>query len=92
MYTSDVFKKQTFTFWDLTPTGTEVSLKSKNLVNEKNLNTASSIIILVFSLPTFIFSSLLITHSKLLVFIILINIILYLLIYNFISKNLKFKK
>ena len=67
-------------------------VKSKNLVNEKNLNTVSSIIILVYSLPTFIFSSLLITHSKLLVFIILINIILYLLIYNFISKNLKFKK
>ena len=67
-------------------------LKSKNLINGKYLNSVSSIIILVFNLPTFIFSSLLMTHSKLLVFIILINIILYLLIYNFISKNLKFKK
>jgi len=67
-------------------------VKSKNLINGKYLNTVSSIIILVFNLPTFIFSSLLMTHSKLLVFIILINIILYLLIYNFISKNLIFKK
>ena len=67
-------------------------VKSKNLINGRYLNTVSSIIILVFNLPTFIFSTLLMTHSKLLVFIILINIILYLLIYNFISKNLKFKK
>jgi len=67
-------------------------VKSKNLINGKYLNTVSSIIILVFNLPTFIFSSLLMTHSQILVFIILTNIILYVLIYNLISKNLKFKK
>lgn len=67
-------------------------VKSKNLINEKYLNSVSSIIILAFNLPTFIFSSLLITHSQTLIFIILTNIILYILFYIFISKNLKFKK
>ena len=67
-------------------------VKSKNLINGKYLNTVSSIIILVFNLPTFIFSSLLMTHSQILLFIILTNIILYILIYNLILKNLKFKK
>ena len=67
-------------------------IKSKNLLTVKYINTISSIIILVFCLPTFIFSSLFIIHSKLLLLIILINIILYLVIYKLISKNLKFKK
>ena len=67
-------------------------VKSKNLIDGKYLNSVSSIIILVFNLPTFIFSSLLMKHSQILVFIILINIILYILIYIIISKKLKFKK
>jgi UDP-N-acetylmuramyl pentapeptide phosphotransferase/UDP-N-acetylglucosamine-1-phosphate transferase len=66
--------------------------RSKNLICDKYLNTTSSIIILTFNLPTFISSSLLMTHSQILVFIIFANMILYVLIYNFISKNLKFKK
>ena len=67
-------------------------IKSKNLINGKYLNTISSIIILVFNFPTFVFSSLLMAYSQILVFIILTNIILYILIYTLISKNLKFNK
>lgn len=67
-------------------------LKSKNLINDKYLNTFSSIIILTLNLPAFIFSSLMVTHSQILVFIILVNMIFYISIYIFIFKNLEINK
>jgi len=67
-------------------------IKSKRLFDEKYLNSASSLIILIFNIPTFILSSLMATYSQGLVFIILINIICYILIYNFISKNIKIER
>ena len=67
-------------------------IKSKEIFEDKKINSASSIIILILNLPSFVLSSLLATHSQILLFIILMNIILYILIYNFISKNLKINK
>lgn len=67
-------------------------IKSKEIFEDKKINSASSIIILFLNLPSFVLSSLLATHSQILLFIILMNIILYILIYNFISKNLKINK
>ena len=64
-------------------------IKSKNFINDKYLNTATAMIILMMNLPSFIFSSLMFTYTKGLVFIIFANIILYSLVYSFISKNLK---
>lgn len=67
-------------------------LKSKNLIKLNYLNTFSSLVILMFNLPIFIFSSQNIIHSQKLLIMILIYIILYTLIYNFVSKNLKINK
>ena len=67
-------------------------IKSKSLVNKKYLNTVTSFIILVVNLPTFIFSTMMFFDSQILVSIIITNILLYLLIYYFISKNFKIKK
>ena len=64
-------------------------IKSKNFINDKYLNTATAMIILMMNLPSFIFSSLMFTYTKGLVFVIFANIILYSLVYSFISKNLK---
>jgi UDP-N-acetylmuramyl pentapeptide phosphotransferase/UDP-N-acetylglucosamine-1-phosphate transferase len=63
-------------------------LKSKNFIDTKNLNTFSSMVILLLNLPSFILSNLMSGYSQILLFIILTNITFYLLIYNFISKNL----
>ena len=62
-------------------------IKSRRLFDDKYLNSASSIIILIFNIPTFILSSLMATYSQGLVFIILINLFFYILIYNFVSKK-----
>ena len=62
-------------------------LKSKRLFDDKYLNSASSIIILIFNIPTFILSSLMATYSQGLVIIILINLFFYILIYNFVSRK-----
>ena len=67
-------------------------IKSKRLLNDKYLNSASSIIILIFNIPTFILSSLMATYSQGLVLIIVINMLFYILIYNFISNKIKIKK
>lgn len=67
-------------------------IKSKSLFNEKYLNSASSIVILILNIPTFILSSIMATYSQGLVFLILINIFFYILIYNFVSKNIEIKK
>jgi UDP-N-acetylmuramyl pentapeptide phosphotransferase/UDP-N-acetylglucosamine-1-phosphate transferase len=67
-------------------------VKSKNFIKNKYLNTTTSMIILTMNLPAFIFSSLMFTYSQGLVLIILANIILYILVYGFISKNLKIKE
>ena len=67
-------------------------LKSKKFFKMKFLNTISSMIILLLNLPIFISSSLMVTHSEKLALLIIVNIFLYILIYNFISKNLKIEK
>ena len=67
-------------------------IKSKSLINGKYLNTVSSFIILVANLPTVIFSTKMYFNSQILVSIIITNMFFYLLIYFFISKNLKIRK
>ena len=67
-------------------------IKSKKLLEDKYLNSASSIIILIFNIPTFILSSLMASYSQGLVFIILFNMLFYILIYNFVSNKIKIKK
>tara|TARA_Y100000389_G_scaffold8720_1_gene8255 strand:- start:988 stop:2025 length:1038 start_codon:yes stop_codon:yes gene_type:complete len=66
--------------------------KSKKFIKIKYLNTFSSIIILLFNFPIFVLSNLMITHSQALVLMIIVNISLYILVYDFISKNLKIEK
>lgn len=67
-------------------------LKSKKFFKIKFLNTFSSMIIILLNLPIFILSSLMATHSQKLALLIIVNIFLYILLYNFISKNLKIEK
>ena len=67
-------------------------IKSKKILDVRFLNTFSSMMILILNLPLFIFSNLMITHSSRLIIIILANIAIYILIYNFITKNLKINK
>ncbi len=64
-------------------------IKSKKLIDDKYLNSVTSIIILIFNIPTFVLSSMMVTYSQILVFIILVNIFFYIIFYNYISKNLK---
>ena len=67
-------------------------LKSKNIFFAKKLNTISSISILLFNFPSFLIASNLPTKSSSLIFILFLNIFLYLIIYNFLAKYLKIKK
>ena len=67
-------------------------LKAKKIFNKKLLNPITALIILLFNLPSFILSSLVFSHTKSLIFLLLINITIYLLAYYFLSKNFKFKK
>lgn len=66
--------------------------KSKKFIKIEYLNSFSSIIILISNLPIFVLSNLMFAHSQILVLMIIINISLYLLVYNLTSKNLKINK
>lgn len=67
-------------------------IKSKKIIKFKFLNSFSSMIILLFNFPTFALSSLMIMSSQKLVFMIIANMLLYILVYYFISKNLEIEK
>lgn len=67
-------------------------IKSKKIIKSKFLNSFSSMIILLFNFPTFVLSSLMIMNSQKLVFMIIANMLIYILVYFFISKNLKIEK
>ena len=67
-------------------------LKTNKIFNEKIINPITALIILLFNLPSFIIASLLFSHTKSLIFILLINLTIYLSAYYFLSKNFKFKK
>ena len=64
-------------------------IKSKNFIFEKNINSFCSIIILLINLPSFLISNFFPTKTIILVLIVTINICIYLLAYNFFSKELK---
>ena len=67
-------------------------IKSKKILNDKFLNSFSSFVILILNLPIFILANLMITYSLGLIIVITVNLLMYILIYIFISKNLKFNK
>ena len=67
-------------------------IKSKNILDVKKLNPISSLIILLFNFPSFLIASNLPTKSSSLILILILNIFSYLIIYNFLTKYLKFKK
>jgi len=67
-------------------------LKTNKIFSAKIINPITSLIILLFNLPSFIISSLIFSHTISLIFLILTNLTIYLLAYYFLSKNFKFKK
>ena len=67
-------------------------LKTNKIFNKKIINPITALIILLFNLPSFIIASLLFSHTKSLIFLLIINCIIYLSSYYFLSKNFKFKK
>lgn len=66
--------------------------KSKNIFSVKKLNPISSATILLFNFPSFLIASNLPSKSTSLIFMLSINIFLYLIVYNLLTKHLKIKK
>ena len=60
--------------------------KLKYKIGKKNCNTISSLIILFFSLPGFLFSTIYRNETIILCFVIVLNIILYLISYQYLKK------
>ena len=67
-------------------------LKEKEFINKKHVNSLSSLIILIFNFPSFIFANIYSTNTKILISIILCNITIYLFVYYFLSKYFKKEK
>ena len=67
-------------------------LKSKNIFSAKKLNPISSVTILLFNFPSFLIANNLPSKSTSLIFMLFINIFLYLIAYIFLTKHLKVKK
>ena len=67
-------------------------VKSKKIINNKSLNSFTSLIILIINIPVFILASSMVNYSLVLMISIILSMLLYLLVYNFISKNLKINK
>jgi len=66
--------------------------RSKKIFNPKIINTFSTFIIILFNLPIFIFSTNFYYHTKFLILILVMNLLLYLSLYLLLSKNFKIKK
>ena len=67
-------------------------LKNNQFFRKKNPNTISGTLIVIFNIPSMIISTFYASHTKLLVAIILLNILLYCLFYYILSKKLLIKK
>ncbi len=67
-------------------------IKSKKIFSKKIINTTSSLIIIFLNIPGIVFSNLYMSKSLPLLKIIFLNIFFYLLIYYFLTKNLKRKR
>ena len=67
-------------------------IKSKKIINNKSLNSLTSLIILMINTPVFILASTMVNYSLVLMISIILSMMLYLLVYNFISKNLEINK
>ena len=67
-------------------------LKQKKIIDEKKINSLTSLLILLCNIPAFIVANLNHSHTKTLVLMILINVVIYLLFYfyfiNFFRKSL----
>ncbi len=66
--------------------------KSLKFINKKRANSLTGLIILFLNLPSFIIASLMPFHSSKLVVTIIVNIILYLLIYRFLFNRFTSQK
>ena len=67
-------------------------LKTNKIFSSKLINPITALIILLFNLPSIIIATILFSHTISLIFLLLINLMIYLLVYYFLSKNFKFKK
>ena len=67
-------------------------LKTNKIFTSNLINPITALIILLFNLPSFLISSVIFSHTISLIFLLLINLIIYLSAYYFLSKNFKFKK
>ena len=66
--------------------------KSKNIININILNSFSSLLIIIFCVPGFIFANLFPLQSSYLLIVLTFNVVFYLFLYMFLAKNLKIKK
>ena len=66
--------------------------KSKNVIDMNILNSFSSLLIIIFCVPGFIFANLFPLQSSYLLIVLTLNVVFYLFIYLFLAKNLKIKK
>ncbi len=64
----------------------------EKIFKQKNANTFSSLVILIFNIPIFIFANIYSENTKMLVSFIIINMIVYFLTYYFLFKYFKYKK
>jgi len=64
----------------------------KKILDKKYINTFTSILILIFNIPTFLLSTIYFYHTKILIGLILLNVFIYLMVYLFLSKNFIPKK
>ena len=66
--------------------------KSKKTFSKRKLNTISAMLILLFNVPGLLISNFYATKSLILIFILILNIILYLFFYYILSQNFAVKK
>ena len=67
-------------------------LRLKKTISEKNINTFSSLIILVFNIPIFVIASLNYSNTKILSSVIIVYVTIYLSVYFYLLKKIVLKK
>ncbi len=67
-------------------------LRSKNIIKDDWMNTVSGLIVILMNIPSIYIATNYYFHSVILVSIIFYNLILYLSVYYFLSKNFRLKK
>ena len=67
-------------------------IKKKKYCDDKNINFMTSLIILIYNIPTFVIASILHSQTKYLVILVLFNVMIYISVYYFLSKDNVLKK